>query len=291
MTETAADHFTPRQLGLEARAHRADVGAHALHVNSKLFARHFVSFRKTGNDLVDLGIVHQHIERLGGLQLELLVDEVVAGFVLRSRNRSRAHFTLELLDHVLLKLLHELLLQFACLLLCLHVVLLQELLEALLRRRILDDLLPACLGLCLEVGAATTALQRHERGALLDLVGGDGFVVDEERDRLAARGLAPRRLARRGRGGLSSRARLALRGRVLGDCGRPLANTNAATAAAVRTPMPRAREARTQREVGSVIIDCLDIIARSPSNAWGERSLSKEASIEANHGMEWPSCL
>ena len=54
--------------------------------------------------------------------------------------------------------------------------------------RVLDDLRPARLGFGLEVLPAAAGIEGQERGALLDLVGGDRLVVDEHDDGLLALG-------------------------------------------------------------------------------------------------------
>src|SRR5690606_21143729 len=88
----------------------------------------------------------------------------------------------ELIHHVGLELFDELRLQGARFFLRLYVVLLQKLLEALVRLRVLNDRFPARFRLRTHVRARTAALKGDECGPLLDLIGGDGLVVDQHGD-------------------------------------------------------------------------------------------------------------
>ena len=113
---------------------------------------------------------------------------------------------LQLLQHVQLQFLGELLLYRLRLLLRLDILLSKEGLQALVGLWVLDDLRPARLGFGLEVRPTAAGLEREKRRPLLDLVAGDRLVVDEHDDGLLVLGRRDRLLrlgCRRLRGGLA----------------------------------------------------------------------------------------
>ena len=165
---------------------------------------------------------------------------------LKLRQHGVAGLALDLLDHVLLQLDGELLLRspappratctfFSRRRSC----------SALVGLRVLDDLRPARLGFGLEVLPAAAGIERQERGALLDLVGGDRLVVDEHDDGLLAlAGLAP--------AGFSALGAAALRGGLAwGRLGGELRGVRSASAR--RKCRARAPQRRRRGEAASAL--------------------------------------
>src|SRR5690606_16633095 len=84
MAETPPYDLAPRHLRAEARLHRVDVDAHALHVLTELLERHLVALGDAREDARDLLLVRNRVEPLGLLQLELFLDQLLARLALRS---------------------------------------------------------------------------------------------------------------------------------------------------------------------------------------------------------------